>query len=444
MKQNNKQIKKLMTYRWLVWGVLCLSYIVVFFHRVAPAVVADNLMSEFGVTGTALGNLGAMYFYVYMVMQIPSGVLADTLGARKTVTIGSIVSGIGSIIFGLAPGITLGYVGRFFVGLGVSVVFIAILKIQSQWFKESEFGTMSGLTSFIGNGGAVLAGTPLAIAVTIYSWRTVFVVIGIINIIIALLAYVLVRNKPQDMGLPSITMIEGKEESAEGKKFDIIKSLKTVVSNKYTWSGIFAFAGMFGSFIAITGMWGVPYLMTVYGFDKTSASSYTMTAMIGVMIGGLIVGTISDRMGKRKLPFLIYGIAYFLVMAVFVFWNGGKPPVEVLYPLFFLMGFTVPGFVLSWASSKEVNPPEVAGIATGTVNIGGFLGSSVMQPLLGYVLDKNWTGELINGIRVYSQIAYQKAFMLCLVAAGVAMISIIFVKETNCKNIYHQLKKSND
>ncbi len=440
MEQENRQIKKLMTYRWLVWGILCMSYVVVFFHRVAPAVVADNLMSEFGVTGAALGNLGAMYFYVYMVMQIPSGVLADTLGARKTVAAGSLVAGAGSIIFGLAPGINMGYAGRFLVGLGVSVVFIAILKIQSQWFKESEFGTMSGLTAFIGNGGAVLAGTPLAMAVIAFGWRSVFIAIGIINIFIALLAYAIVRNRPRDMGLPSIARLEGRQESESGEKLDVMKSLKTVVSNKYTWPGFFAFAGMFGSFIAITGMWGVPYLMTVYGFDKTQASTYTMTAMIGVMIGGLLVGSISDRIGKRKLPFLIYGIAYFLVLAVFVFWNGGKAPEGALYPMFFLMGLTVPGFIVSWAAGKEVNPPEVAGIATGTVNIGGFLGSSVMQPLLGYVLDRNWAGQLINGTRIYSQAAYQQAFLLCLIAAGVAIVSILFVKETNCRNIYHQIK----
>ena len=139
------------SFRWLVWGVMCLAYIIVFFHRIATGVVADSLMSEFGVTGAALGNLGAVYFYVYMIMQIPSGVLADTLGARITVSIGTLAAGIGSIIFGMASGIEVSYVGRFLVGLGVSVVFVAILKVLSQWFKESEFATISGLTALIGN-----------------------------------------------------------------------------------------------------------------------------------------------------------------------------------------------------------------------------------------------------------------------------------------------------
>jgi sugar phosphate permease len=439
--EENKHIKQLMRYRWVVWGILSISYVIVFFHRIAAAVVADNLMGEFGVTGAALGNLGAMYFYVYMVMQIPSGVLADTLGARKTVTMGSLVAGIGSIVFGLAPGINIGYVGRFLVGLGVSVVFVSILKIQSQWFKESEFATISGITSFIGNGGAILAGTPLAIAIALFNWRAVFIAIGIISIVISVLIYLLVRNRPEDMGLPSIAEVEGREVRVGNAKPDILKGIKSVVSNKWTWPGFVAFAGFSGSILSFTGMWGVPYLMSVYGFDKTKASSYTMIAMVGLMIGSFVVGFVSDKVGRRKLPFLIYGIVYLVIWTAFVFWNEAKPPVEILYPLMFLMGFTASGFVISWAIGKEVNPPEIAGIAIGTLNIGGFLGPSILQPLMGYVLDINWAGQMVNGTRIYSQAAYFKALSLCVVAVATGVISILFIKETNCRNIYHRLKE---
>ncbi|MDI6706122.1 MAG: MFS transporter [Bacillota bacterium] len=436
--EENMQVKQLMRYRWVIWGILSVSYIIVFFHRIAAAVVADNLMAEFGVTGAVLGNLGAMYFYIYMVMQIPSGILADTLGARKTVTMGCLVAGAGSIVFGIAPGINVGYVGRFLVGLGVSVIFVSILKIQSQWFRESEFATISGITSFIGNGGSLLAGVPLAIAVAMFSWRFVFIVIGIISVILSGMIYLIVRNKPEDIGFPSIAEVEGRAvRAAAGVKPDVIKGLKSVVSNKWTWPGFIAFAGLSGSLLSFTGMWGVPYLMAVYGFDKTRASSYTMTAMAGLMIGSLVAGVVSDRLGRRKLPFLVYGLSYLAIWITFVFWNTAKPPVAVLYPLMFLMGFTAPGFIISWAIGKEVNPPEIAGIAIGTLNIGGFLGPSVLQPLMGYVLDMNWAGQMANGTRIYSQAAYFKALSLCVAAIAIGVAGILLVKETRCKNIYY-------
>jgi sugar phosphate permease len=429
------------SFRWLVWGVMCLAYIIVFFHRIATGVVADSLMSEFGVTGAALGNLGAVYFYVYMIMQIPSGVLADTLGARITVSIGTLAAGIGSIIFGMASGIEVSYVGRFLVGLGVSVVFVAILKVLSQWFKESEFATISGLTALIGNGGALLAGMPLALAVAIFSWRTVFLGIGTVSIIIALLCYLVVRNRPEDVGLPGIAELEGRGDGTVPERQRIMESIKTVVTNRQTWPGFIAFAGLSGSILSFTGMWGVPYIMAVYGLNKAAASSYVMAATAGVMVGSLVSGMTSDKVGKRKGPLLAFGVSNLVMWLALVLWNNGKPPVEVLYPLMFLLGFSATGYVITWALAKEVNPTHTAGIALGTFNMGGFLGPSILQPLMGYVLDINWTGQMAEGIRVYSQAAYAKALMLCAAAVFIAVVGVLFVRETNCLNVYNMIER---
>ena len=433
MKDNTSK-RKDYGYRWLVWGIMCTAYVIVFFHRVATGVVADNLMAEFGVTGAALGSLGAVYFYVYSVMQIPSGVLADTLGARITVAAGTMLAGTGSIVFGMAPNIGAAYIGRFLVGLGVSVVFVAILKVQSVWFKESEFGTLSGLTAFIGNGGALLAGTPLALAVSYFSWRTVFVIIGVISIVISVLNYIIVRNRPEDAGLPPV-MPGGEKKEDTSSKPGILASIRTVVTNKHTWPGFVAFAGFAGAILSFTGMWGVPYMMAVYGLDKTGASSYITVAMAGLMVGSFLAGTVSDRMGSRKRPLLVFGVVNLMAWLLLIMWNSGKPPIGFLYPLLFLLGLSAAGFVITWAVGKEVNPPHIAGTAIGTLNIGGFLGPSILQPLMGYVLELNWAGHTVNGIRVYSQAAYTKALSLCAVAVMMAVVSIFFIKETNCRNI---------
>ena len=96
------KVKKLMSYRWIVFGILILAYMIVFFHRLAVGVVREYLVKEFNMSGATFANLSSTYFYAYMIMQISSGILADTLGARKTVTIGTLTAGIGSIIFGFA------------------------------------------------------------------------------------------------------------------------------------------------------------------------------------------------------------------------------------------------------------------------------------------------------------------------------------------------------
>jgi MFS family permease len=85
------------------------------------------LQQAFSASGAALGGLAATYFYVYTLMQIPTGVLADTLGPRRIVALGGVIAGIGSLLFGLADTLAAASAGRLLVGLGVSVTFISLL-----------------------------------------------------------------------------------------------------------------------------------------------------------------------------------------------------------------------------------------------------------------------------------------------------------------------------
>lgn len=184
--------------KWSIFSILIMTYILVYFHRMAPGVVAEYLMAAFHTTGTALGSLSAIYFIVYAGMQIPSGVIADTLGTRTAIIGGNLVAGAGSVCFGLADTFALACVGRFMVGLNVSVVFVSIMKSNSVWFHERVFGVMSGLTLLIGNLGSVLAAAPLAALLTVFAWRSVFIGIGILSLILAGLGAAVVRNHPDD------------------------------------------------------------------------------------------------------------------------------------------------------------------------------------------------------------------------------------------------------
>ena len=165
--------------RWTAFVLVALAYILSFFHRVAPAAIADELQQTFQASGAALGSLAATYFYVYTLMQVPTGVLVDTLGVRRIVTLGGVIAGIGSVLFGLAETLLAASIGRLLVGLGVSFMFLSLLKINALWFRERHFGTITGFTMLLGNAGAVLAAAPLVWVLGFTSWRTVFVVLGI-------------------------------------------------------------------------------------------------------------------------------------------------------------------------------------------------------------------------------------------------------------------------
>src|SRR5512143_2734109 len=152
--------------RRIVYGIVLASYVLSFFHRTAPAAIAGELTQAFTISGAVLGTLAATYFYVYTVLQIPVGVLADTLGPRRILATGSAIAAAGSLLFALAPVWEVAAVGRTLVGIGVSVAVIAVLRRAAVWLPPGKCAALAGVTMFAGNLGAVIAGAPLAWVVT--------------------------------------------------------------------------------------------------------------------------------------------------------------------------------------------------------------------------------------------------------------------------------------
>jgi len=187
-----------------IFALALASFVLSFVHRTAPAAIAGELTQAFSISAAVLGTLAATYFYVYTLLQIPVGVLADTLGPRRLLTAGSAVAAVGSLLFALAPAWEIAAVGRTLVGVGVSVAFIAVLKVSAVWFVPERFATLTGVTMFAGNLGAVVAGAPLAWAVTVTSWRVVFVAIAVLSALLALATWLRVRDSPQQLGFAPV------------------------------------------------------------------------------------------------------------------------------------------------------------------------------------------------------------------------------------------------
>lgn len=419
IEKNSEDFKKVLSYRWLVWGILCLCYIVVFFQRLSVGVVKSDLVEVFNLSAVDFGNLISAYFYAYLIMQIPTGILADSLGPRITVTIGILLGGVGSILFGLSPNIQVAFIARLLVGAGVAVIYVCILKVISNWFYVNEFATMVGITSFVGNLGAIIAQAPLVFLVSILNWRNTFILIGLISIILGVITYIITRNSPEDKGWTSLN----KKNTTE--KINIKDSFIKVCKNKYTWPPFILFAGMYGAFVGLTGGWGMSYLKDVYKMTDIQSSNYITIALIGVAIGSIIMGKISDKLGKRKLPIVIFNLISLICWFVLVFGNIDK---NLLLVIMFIIGFSTSSFVLSWPCGKEVNDSKVAGISTSIVNMGGFLGSSILPPFMGKIID-------LYSNTLSIQQTYQKAFVVAIVFVSISLIASLAIKETNCKNI---------
>ena len=402
--------------RRLVFGIVLASFVLSFFHRTAPAAIASELTRAFSINAAVLGTLAATYFYVYTLLQIPVGVLADTLGPRKILAAGSLVAGAGSLLFAMAPVWELAAAGRTLVGIGVSVAFIAILKISAVWFPANRFATLSGVTMFAGNLGAVIAGAPLAWMVTQTSWRVVFVGLALLSTLLGVATWVWVRDKPQMRGYAAVNPAIA--AGAQGVHWTT--ALGSVLKNPATWPGFFVNMGIAGSYLAFAGLWAVPWLEHAYGMSRVTAAQHTSALLLGVAIGSLGIGMLSDRLGSRRGVMRVYALLYclsWLPLLIRVEW-----PLAATLGWFFLMGMLIPGFTLSWTIAKEVNRPEHSGIATSVVNVGIFLGAGILQPLVGWVIDQGQAAGDIGR-------AWQHAMLLLAGAATLGALMTLLVRE---------------
>lgn len=427
---------------WVMWGILALAYMIVFFHRVSIAVILDKLIVDFEIEkATLAGYLAGMYALIYTIMQIPSGLLSDFWGPRKTVSTGLFVAFGGSVIFALSPMLVFAFIGRGLIGLGVSVVVVSVLKFHASWFEESRFATMIGLAAIAGNLGASLGTSPMALLVTTFGWRNSFLIIGFATLVVAILCWLIVRDTPETNFGDNIENDSRVSDYRKTKKEvkikpkDVVTAFKNVIKNSYTWPLFISFFGAYGVLIAFSGTWSILYLTQMYNYSRSEAANFMLAVTVGMVIGSPLICYISDKLGKRKEPHLAFFALHILLWALLLFWNGGKPPEIFLYPIFFFMGFSSMTVMLILTMAKEVNELAYAGTAIGVVNVGPFAGMAIMQPLMGYILDLRWEGNISMGVKVYPIEAYRLLFLTNLIILLVCFGFALRIKETKCQNI---------
>ncbi|MBF0413148.1 MAG: MFS transporter [Desulfamplus sp.] len=434
-------INNMKSYRWLIFVILSTSYILVYFHRLCASVLAVDLMKDLNAGPSLIGLLGSAYFYPYALMQLPAGLLSDSWGARKTITLFFIVAFTGSVMLGLAPTVTWAIIGRAVVGIGVSMLFVPTLKILSEWFAPREFAYMTGILLGMGGIGSLIASTPLVWLSNWVGWRNSFIAIGIVTLFLALLVWIFVRNRPEDKGwvLKSDQVKkEVKEEFKENIKqknpsdaanTSLFIAVKQVVGSRYFWALAVWFFFDFAIFFSFGGLWGGPYLMHVYAMSKDEAGHILSMMAFGLVVGAPFLTWLSDKIfGQRKPVLIITSIIMIFITALLAF--SESIPVWALYIVYFMI--TVCGNAVGavvFTMSKELFPIAIAGTATGLANLFPFIGGALFQPFLGYILEKH---EKVNDLFTIS--AYKSAFLPLFICALIAFVAALCSHETMDKN----------
>lgn len=404
--------------RWVAWAAATFLFLLVTFHRFALGVIAADLMAAFATAAVGLGGLASVYFYLYGLLQLPSGILADTWGPRRTLAASALLMTAGAFLFAAAPSLPVAYAGRVLVGLGVAPVLVNTLKLVSAWFPARAFATMIGLTAMVGNLGGFLAGGPFALLVAAVGWRVSFATVGAITAALGAALLLAVRDRPAQAAVRPAAVAPALWPAAA-----------TLLRDGRIWLLLMTKMGFDMSFFAFFVVWGVPFLTQTTGVSPTVAGFHLSFGALGFMLGGPVLGFLSDRvMRERRRPILLSALAHTALWALFL---GSAPlrPGAGLAALMAGLGFTAAGLLLCLACAKELSPPETMGISTALVNGGGFFGAAVLQIVLGAVLDSRWEGAMVAGARVYPLAAYLKAFSLCLVIMTGTCLAAFFIRE---------------
>jgi nitrate/nitrite transporter NarK len=408
-----------------MWGLGAALYLIGFYQRVAPAVITRELMREFTLGAAALGNLAAFYYYSYVAMQIPAGLLADRWGPRRVLTAGAAVAAAGTLLFALAPGYAAASLGRLLIGGSVGVAFVAMLKLAGHWFAPTRFAMLSGLALACGVLGAVSAGVPLRLLVDAFGWRNVMSIAAALAGVLAVVIWSAVRDDPAERGYASYA------PTAPLRHAPILQSIRQTLANRNVWLVFLISGAVSGPTLTFGGLWGVPFLSTHYGLSTSQASMITSLLLVCWAVAGPFVGALSDRLRRRK-P--LYALGAVLATAG---WCGALllpgVPLAVLIVLLGCTGCASAAVMVGFAIAKESAPAALAGTAGGIANMGNMLGGMVMQPAVGWMLDRHWAGTMANGARIYDFGAYRAGFALMLAWLAAALVLLVFVRETHCR-----------
>jgi sugar phosphate permease len=412
---------------WSIWALGACLYLIAFFQRVAPAVFTDQLMSEFDLSGAELGNLSAFYFYAYVAMQIPTGILADRYGPRRILAGGAAIAAMGSFVFAVAPSFAWAAGGRLLIGASVAVGFVSMMKLASHWFAPRQFALATGMALLMGVIGGVLAGVPLRLLVEAFGWRAIMAAVAAVSAALCLAIWLLVRDDPSERGFLGYA----ESGARHHEPTPVLRGLAEVLSYRNIWLLTLVPIGFSGCVLTFAGLWGVPWLRQIYGLDATHAVAITSTLLVAWALGGPLLGNGSQRLGRRKPLYLASSSIALAGWAVVIYL---APPLWLLVPLLAVIGFASGSLIIGFAWAKESVPLRLMGTAGGVCNMGPLIGGMVLQPGVGWLLDRGWQGAtLANGVRIYDAAAWQGGFTLMLVTAAASLVTLLATRETYCQ-----------
>lgn len=364
---------------WLIWSTAAAVYLLAVFHRTSFGVAGLAAADRFHVGVAALGTFTVLQVGVYAAMQIPTGILVDRYGPRKILTAALLFLGFGQILVALAHSYALGLIARGVIGFGDALTFVSVLRLVAAHFPGRQYAVVTSLTTAVGFLGNLAATVPLTLLLDGPGWTPTFLVCGLVTAIYAAVVAVRVHDSPA----PSRTT---RPENPRVDGRTVVRQVRTAWRIPGTRLGFWVhFATMFAPNV-LTLVWGMPFLVQAQGVPPAVASALLTVFVFGSMFGGPVVGSTISVRPVWRMPMVGGYLAGAALVWTLLLSYPGRIPLAVLVPCFAFLSLGGPASMIGFALARDYNPLGRVGTATGVVNVGGFVATTVTALAIGLVL----------------------------------------------------------
>ena len=374
---------------WWVWGAAASFYLLALFHRMGLGVASLEASERLDLPVDTIAMLSALQLGLYLALVVPAGLAADRIGPRLTLAGGMVLMALGEIAFGFAQSAPLALGGRALGGIGDAFIFLSVLRVAQNWFPARRYAMLALLTATAGALGQLLATIPLGSALEVFDWEPVFVGSGLLAAAAAVVCLIFVRDHPPAV-TATATATAGtaapRRGAAAGAGVGIGRSIVLAFGSRGTRRGFWTHFGLMGPFVAVTALWGYPYLVRGLGMAEGSARAWLLATVVACAVSSPLIGIVVARAPNTRVPLTIAITATVGARwAAALLWPGG-PPLAVPLTALVLTGVTCSAAMLAFDFAREDNPPERVGTATGLVNLGGFSAAVLIQLTVGWML----------------------------------------------------------
>jgi sugar phosphate permease len=422
-QESTADVQRLLLYRWLVFAVLGLDGALLSFHYVWGATLSGPQAVTWGVDVGRLGLLAALGFLPYALMQIPGGYITDRFGGRRALSVALAVTAAGTALLAGAPTFGVAVVGRIVIGVGSAVILLPSLVVLARWFRTREYATIQGGYLLLAALGSLVATVPLAVAAERWSWRAPMLADAAITLLGAGLSWWVIRNDPGELGLPPIAAIDPDAEAiAPGDdRLSLRAGFRLWRTVPTLWVTSLILFASWGALQAFQGLWAGPVLRQVRGFSTTEVGQSLFMFTLGVGLGPVLFGWLSDRVVRARRPFVIAGLIGQTLLWLLVVATIAWLPTLLLDLAFFGIAGLSGGVLVAQVMVKESSPPGTFGTIFGIINGAPFYGTAALQLLgsgiLALIGPEHFTDEPIYGAQAYSAALFP-VVVLMVIATG--------------------------